>query len=78
MVSHGLRSTVTNQIAFDQRDSKAISQFERTMDPCCQALVSRFFLVFKLVTLDIISFNHGLFTNGWETRSRDVWKPVSN
>ena len=22
--------------------------------------------------------NHGLFTNGWETRSRDVWKPVSN
>ena len=23
-------------------------------------------------------FNHGLFTNGWETRSRDVWKPVSN
>ena len=23
-------------------------------------------------------FQHGLFTNGWETRSRDVWKPVSN
>ena len=23
-------------------------------------------------------FLHGLFTNGWETRSRDVWKPVSN
>ena len=23
-------------------------------------------------------FDHGLFTNGWETRSRDVWKPVSN
>ena len=22
--------------------------------------------------------HHGLFTNGWETRSRDVWKPVSN
>ena len=22
--------------------------------------------------------NHRLFTNGWETRSRDVWKPVSN
>ena len=22
--------------------------------------------------------NHGLFTNGWKTRSRDVWKPVSN
>ena len=21
---------------------------------------------------------HRLFTNGWETRSRDVWKPVSN
>ena len=21
--------------------------------------------------------NHGLFKNGWETRSRDVWKPVS-
>ena len=24
------------------------------------------------------SFQHGLFTNGWETRSRDVWEPVSN
>ena len=23
-------------------------------------------------------YHHGLFTNGWETRSRDVWKPVSN
>ena len=23
-------------------------------------------------------FIHGLFTNGWETRSRDVWKPVRN
>ena len=23
-------------------------------------------------------YNHGLFTNGLETRSRDVWKPVSN
>ena len=23
-------------------------------------------------------FYHGLFTNEWETRSRDVWKPVSN
>ena len=23
-------------------------------------------------------YEHGLFTNGWETKSRDVWKPVSN
>ena len=23
-------------------------------------------------------FHHGLFTNGWETRSCDMWKPVSN
>ena len=23
-------------------------------------------------------WNHGLFTNGWVTRSRDVWKLVSN
>ena len=33
MVSHDLlRSTVTNQIAFDQRDSKSISNFERAID----------------------------------------------
>ena len=25
-----------------------------------------------------ISEQHGLFTNGWERRSRDLWKPVSN
>ena len=69
MVSHDLlRSMVTNQITFDQRDSKTISNFERAMDRCCQALE----------TLDTISFNHGLFTNGWETRPRVVWKPVSN
>ena len=53
MVSHDfLRSTVTNQIAFNQRDSKSISNFERAMDRCCQALVSRFFLVSKLETMD--------------------------
>ena len=23
-------------------------------------------------------FEHGLFTNEWETRSRDLWKPVGN
>ena len=59
MVSHDLlRSTVSNQIVFDQRDSKSISYFERAMDRCCQALVSRFFfLVSKLETLDTISFN---------------------
>ena len=73
-----LCSMVTNQIAFDQRDSKSISNFELAMDHCCQALVSRFFLVSKLETLDTISFYHGLFTNGWETRSHDMWKPVSN
>ena len=29
-------------------------------------------------TCEINSTDHGLFTNGWETRSRDVWKPVRN
>ena len=44
MVSHDLLcSTVTNQIAFDQRDSKSISKSERPMDRCCQALLSCFF-----------------------------------
>ena len=47
MVSHDLlRLTASNQIAFDQGDSKSISNFERAMDRCCQALVSRFFLGF--------------------------------
>ena len=42
-VSHDLLcSTVTNKIAFDQRDSKSISNFERAMDRSCQALVSLF------------------------------------
>ena len=52
MVSHDLlRSTVTNQIAFDQRDSKSISNFEGAMDRCWQALVSRvFFLVFRFLS----------------------------
>ena len=30
-----------------------------------------------LVIIGIKSY-HGLFTNGWKTRSRDAWKPVSN
>ena len=51
MVSHDLlRSTVTNEIAFDRRDSNAFPKFERSMDLCCQALVS------KLETLDAITF----------------------
>ena len=29
-----LRSMVTNKIAFNQRDSKSISNFERAMDRC--------------------------------------------
>ena len=42
IVSHDLlRSTVTNQIAFYQGDSKSVSIFECTMDCCCQALVSK-------------------------------------
>ena len=36
------------------------------------------FKVFDNGTKRIDYFNHGLFMNGWETRSRDVWKPVSN
>ena len=36
MVSHDLlRSTVTNQITFDQRDSNSIPDFERAMDLRC-------------------------------------------
>ena len=51
IVSHDfLRSTVTNQIAFDQRDFQSISIFERTMDRCCQVLVS------KSETLEPITF----------------------
>ena len=50
MVSHDLVcSTVTDQIAFDKRDSKFIPKFERMMDGCCQVLV------FKLKTLDAIT-----------------------
>ena len=43
MVSHDLsRSTVTEQIAFDQRDLHSTPEFERAMDRRCQALVSKF------------------------------------
>ena len=42
MVSHDLPcSIVTNQIAFDQRDSNTIPEFECTIDRRCQALVSK-------------------------------------
>ena len=52
MISHDLlRSTVTNQIAFDQRDSKSGSNFERPMDRFCKALVSRFFSGFQIGNL---------------------------
>ena len=34
--------TVTNHNAFDQRDSNSVPKFERVMDRCCRALVSRF------------------------------------
>ena len=51
MVSHDLpRPTVTNQIAFDQRDFHSTPEFKRAMDRGCQALVSR------LETLDTITF----------------------
>ena len=51
MVSHSLsRSAVTNQIAFDQRDSHSAPEFVRAMDCCCQAAVS------KLETLGTIIF----------------------
>ena len=47
MVSHDLlHSTVTKQIAFDQRDLHSTAVFERAMDQRCQTLVS------KLETLD--------------------------
>ena len=42
MVSHDLLcSTVTDQTAFDQRDSKWVFRFECATNRCCQALVSR-------------------------------------
>ena len=42
MVSHDLpRSTVTNQIAFDQRDLYSTPEFERTVHRRCQELVSK-------------------------------------
>ena len=51
MVSHDLpRSTVTNQITFDQQDFHSTPEFERAIDRRCQALVS------KLETLDTITF----------------------
>ena len=50
MVSHDLpRSTVTNQIAFDQTDLHSTPEFERSMDRRCQVLVS------KLEISDIIT-----------------------
>ena len=51
MVSHDLLlSVVTNQTAFDQKDSNLNHEFERAMERRCQALVS------KLETLDTITF----------------------
>ena len=51
MVSYDLLcSIVTNQIAFDQRDLHSTPEFERTMDHCCHALVS------KLETKGTITF----------------------
>ena len=47
---HLLRSTLTNQFPFDQQDSNMFPKFERTMERCCQTLVS------KLETLDAITF----------------------
>ena len=42
MVLHDLsRSTITNQIAFDQRDLHSTPEFERAMDHRCQAQVSK-------------------------------------
>ena len=42
MVSHDLLlSRVSDQIAFDQWESKSVSISERAMDHCCQALVSK-------------------------------------
>ena len=51
MLSHDLSgSTVPNQIAFDQRGFHSISEYERAIDRCCQALVS------KSETLNTITF----------------------
>ena len=60
MASHDLlRSTVTNQIVFDQRDSKLISNFERAMDRCCQAQ-SPVFSGFHIGNLDRLHISAGL------------------
>ena len=54
MVSHYLpRSTVTYQIAFVQQGLHSTPEFERTMNRCYQALVS------KLKTLDNITITDG-------------------
>ena len=51
MVSRDLLySTVTNQVVFDRRDLHSTYEFERAMDYCYQALVS------KLETLHTITF----------------------
>ena len=51
MVSHDFpRSTVTNQIVFDQRGLHSAPQFERAKDRRCEALVS------KLQALDTNTF----------------------
>ena len=64
MVSHDLlRSTVTKQTAFDQRDSKSISNFERTIDRCCQAMFSSFFWFpnWKSWISSVLTNCHGFF-----------------
>ena len=51
MVSHDLQhSTVTNQIAFHERDSHSTPEFEHLMERRCQVLSS------KLETIDAITF----------------------
>ena len=56
MVSHDLlHSTVTNQVSFDQQDSKSISNFDGTLLPSTGLPFSC--LVSELETLDTISFN---------------------
>ena len=47
MVSHDLqRSTLTYRTTFDQQNSKSMPNFQRPMDRCCQASVSRSFFWF--------------------------------
>ena len=56
-----------------QNNFRTQSSFVRLLRRICNAKTLGFLRLNYGATI-----HHGSFTNGWETRSRDVWKPVSN